>query len=59
VERARLPPGAKKSWRLGRFSGGAGVIEMGAEVDIRGCCDPMIAAPSEEASSRHGLILSR
>jgi hypothetical protein len=28
-----MPPGAKKSWRLGRFSGGAGVIEMGAEVD--------------------------
>jgi len=33
VERERMPPGAKKSWRFGRFSGGAGVIEMGAEVD--------------------------
>jgi hypothetical protein len=28
-----MPPGAKKSWRFGRFSGGAGVIEMGAVVD--------------------------
>ena len=32
-ERERMPPGAKKSCRFGRFSGGAGVIEMGAEVD--------------------------
>jgi hypothetical protein len=28
-----MPPGAKKSWRFGRFSGGAGVIEIGALVD--------------------------
>jgi hypothetical protein len=28
-----MPPGAKKSWRFGRFSGGVGVIEMGAVVD--------------------------
>jgi hypothetical protein len=28
-----MPPGEKKSWRFGRFSGGAGVIEMGAEED--------------------------
>jgi hypothetical protein len=28
-----MPPGAKKSWRFGRFSGGAGVIEMGVAVD--------------------------
>jgi hypothetical protein len=33
AERERMPPGAKKSWRFGRFSGGNGVIEMGAEVD--------------------------
>jgi hypothetical protein len=30
-----MPPGAKKSWRFGRFSRGAGVIEMGAEMDTR------------------------
>jgi hypothetical protein len=35
-ERERMPPGAKKSWRLGRFSGGAGAIEMGAEEDKLG-----------------------
>jgi hypothetical protein len=35
VERDRMPPWAKKSWRFGRFSGEAGVIEMGAIVDIR------------------------
>jgi hypothetical protein len=28
-----MPPGAKKSWRFGRFFCGAGLIEMGAEVD--------------------------
>jgi hypothetical protein len=28
-----MPPGAKKSWRLGRFSGEVGVIEMGAVMD--------------------------
>jgi hypothetical protein len=28
-----MPPGEKKSCRFGRFSRGAGVIEMGAEVD--------------------------
>ena len=28
-----MPPGAKKSWRLGRCSGGAGVIGMGVVVD--------------------------
>jgi hypothetical protein len=37
VERERMPPGEKKSWRFGRFSGGAGVIEMGAEVDTVFC----------------------
>ncbi len=32
-DRESMPPGAKKSCREGRFSGGAGVIEMGAVVD--------------------------
>ena len=39
VERERLPPWAKKSWRFGRFSGGAGVIEMGAVVDNVDCLE--------------------
>lgn len=38
----RMPPGAKKSWRFGRFSGGTGVIEMGAEVDKMGSTYLMI-----------------
>jgi hypothetical protein len=37
-----MPPGVKKSWRFGRFSGGAGMIEMGAGVDIGGWSYPMI-----------------
>jgi hypothetical protein len=42
-----MPPGAKKSWRFGRFFGGMGVIEMGTVVDIKGWADLMIVMWAE------------